>query len=135
MKYLLFLALSVFVHISGSSQGCVTSYVEPSFQLENANPNCDPNSGIIKAVNQQGGLAPFTYKLIELNLSNSTGLFTGLPAGAYTIELRDACGTVRTRQVTLVPYQFSFDYTVKKESNCNDGQVDIVPNPAGSGYQ
>jgi hypothetical protein len=134
MKYLLLLAVGVALAAIAFSQGCTTNYIDPTFQLKITDLSCTPNSGKIEVINQQGGVAPFAFKLVELNVTNSTGIFTGLTAGAYTIEVRDACGTVRTRQVTLVPYQFNFSYQVKRTSTCNDGEVTIDVSPFASSY-
>ena len=118
------------------SQGCSSNYVVPNFQLQQTDPACGPNSGVIQVVNLQDGVAPFTFRLIELNITNSTGLFTGLAAGDYRVELRDACGTVRTRQVTLVPYTaFSFTYSIAPTSGtCKEGDITITTSPVQGNY-
>lgn len=123
--------LSAFVY----AQPCTVNYVEPSFQLQTTNLGCNPNSGTIEVINPHDGVAPYTYRLVELNITNSTGVFTGLPAGTYRVELRDACGTVRTRQASLIPYQFSFDFTITKvDGTCDEGVVNITTNPAVGNY-
>src|SRR5215218_10337715 len=114
MKYLLLLTAGMCLSIFSYTQGCSVNYVEPSFQLIKTDPSCIPNSGSVAVINQKDGVGPFTYKLVELNITNSSGLFTGLPAGSYSIELKDFCGTVRTRQVTIVPYQFTFTFQLEK---------------------
>ncbi len=134
MKYLLLLVAGFLLRAVVFSQGCSVNYVQPDFQLQKTDLSCLPNTGQVEAVNQTGGVAPFTYKLVETNTTNSTGLFTNLPAGLYTVEMRDACGTVRARQVTLVPWSFSFTYTVDTSGGCSDGRITISPTPASATY-
>jgi gliding motility-associated-like protein len=55
---------------------------------------CSGTTGTIK-VTSTGGLAPYTYTLN--GVSNTTGIFTGLSAAAYTVTVKDAntcAGTV-----------------------------------------
>lgn len=135
MKYLLFLVAGFFLSAIAHAQGCVANYIEPSFQLQKADPTCSPNSGSVTVVNPQDGAPPYTYKLIETGATNSTGTFTGLAAGTYTVELKDACNTVRTRQVTLVPYQFSFLFSVNVvPGGCNRANISFTVTPSGT-YQ
>src|SRR5215210_4413802 len=136
MKYLMLLTAIIMLQTIGHAQGCSTNYIDPSFQLKRTDPNCNPTAGILEVVNAADGVPPYTYRLIELNITNSTGLFTGLPAGAYSVELKDACGTIRTRQATLVPYQFDFQFTISLVSGgCRTAQVSITTNPASASYQ
>lgn len=128
MKYLFLLMAGLFLHAVSYAQGCSANYVDPSFQLQTANPDCNPTSGRIDVINPSDGVPPYSYRLINTGQTNSTGVFTGLAAGTYSIELKDACGTVRTRQATLVPYQFSFTFQVTKinDGSCHRVQVDIT---------
>ena len=135
MKFLFFLLVGLVLHNVALAQGCTTNYVEPSFQLQKTDPTCLPNSGGIQVINTTGGLGPFTYTLVEASITNSTGNFTALGPGLYTVELRDACGTVRTRQVTLVNWSFSFTYEVKKQNDCSDGTVSIFANPSTAQFE
>jgi gliding motility-associated-like protein len=49
-------------------------------------------------VQASGGTAPYTYTLVGLGTTSSTGTFTGLPAGTYTVRAFDApqaqCGDI-----------------------------------------
>jgi len=49
-------------------------------------------------VQASGGTAPYTYTLVGLGTTSSTGTFTGLPAGTYTVRAFDAqqaqCGEI-----------------------------------------
>ncbi len=48
-----------------------------------------------------GGTAPFTYTLTAPTLTNTTGNFTGLPAGTYNMIVSDNLGCTATASVTL----------------------------------
>jgi gliding motility-associated-like protein len=48
-----------------------------------------------------GGTTPFTYTLTAPTVTNTTGNFTGLPAGTYNILVRDFSGCTATASVTL----------------------------------
>ncbi|MBK8711689.1 MAG: gliding motility-associated C-terminal domain-containing protein [Niastella sp.] len=53
---------------------------------------CGSNSGTI-TVTAGSGTPPLTYTLQPGNISNNTGIFTGLANGTYTITVVDATGT------------------------------------------
>jgi gliding motility-associated-like protein len=53
------------------------------------------------SVSPTGGSAPFTYTLSSPTQTNTTGNFTGLPAGSYNITLSDNFGCSATATVTL----------------------------------
>ncbi|NEM99509.1 T9SS type A sorting domain-containing protein [Pontibacter burrus] len=52
----------------------------------------------------QGGEGPYSYTLLPGNITNSTGVFTGLAAGTYTINVADAnsCRTQVSHTLTEV---------------------------------
>lgn len=132
MKLLFLLTIGVLLSAIAHTQGCIINYVDPTFQLTKSDPTCMINSGQLQVINQQGGVQPFIYRLIETNTINTTGLFTGLPAGNYTISSTDACGTIRTRQATLSPFTFDFTFTVNKLPGCAGGEIQIAVTPAGN---
>ncbi|MBC7694237.1 MAG: gliding motility-associated C-terminal domain-containing protein [Burkholderiales bacterium] len=49
-----------------------------------------------------GGTAPFTYTLTAPTVTNTTGNFTGLPAGTYNMTVKDFSGCTATASVTLI---------------------------------
>lgn len=64
------------------------------------NPCIGEANGSITA-SAQGGDGPYTYTISPGGTSNSTGVFTGLTAGAYTITVTDANNCTTTVQHTL----------------------------------
>lgn len=64
----------------------------PTLVCTPTDATCGDTNGQIDAV-ASGGTGPYTYTIIAGGTgSNTTGVFTGLAAGAYTIEVVDAKG-------------------------------------------
>lgn len=75
------------------------------------------------SVQASGGTPPYTYTLDGTGISNSTGIFTGLQAGTYTVRVydnpRDQCGYIT---ITLTePDSLRVDSTIKPVT-CKGGQ-------------
>lgn len=67
----------------------VAVFPQPSMAISNiANPGCGQNNGSITAT-AAGGAPPYQYS-INGGAFQSGGVFSGLPAGSYTITVRDA---------------------------------------------
>lgn len=68
-----------------------------SFTFSVTQPNCaEENSGLI-VIYGNGGVAPYTYRVIgpqPVPITNSTGIFQFLEPGTYLIGLKDASGTI-----------------------------------------
>ena len=66
---------------------------------------CDASNndigGTISAINVSGGVAPYVYSVDGIDFSNTTGVFSGLGAGTYTISIRDANNCIITRSTTV----------------------------------
>jgi hypothetical protein len=88
-------------------------YQDPRFTLNKVDVSCDNGSnGSISIADHLFGLAPFVYSIVApspigVGTSNTTGTFTNLSAGNYTIRLTDSCGGIQTRQVTINNYSWS----------------------------
>ncbi|MBI3520727.1 MAG: gliding motility-associated C-terminal domain-containing protein [Bacteroidetes bacterium] len=66
------------------------------------NPLCSGGSTGSFSVSASGGSgAPFTYTLTSPFQTNTTGIFSGLPAGAYNLTIRDVSNCITTASVTL----------------------------------
>jgi len=83
-------------------------------------------------VQASGGTPPYTYVLIGSGITNTTGTFTGLPAGTYIIQARDAsnpsgCGEI---QVTLSqPDSLKLQSSIIKPVTCqggSDGEIQVI---------
>ncbi|MCX8112991.1 MAG: gliding motility-associated C-terminal domain-containing protein [Bacteroidia bacterium] len=93
------------------SKGCVfsrTVSVTPgaavSVQLQQIHQPILCNGGTggftVQASGGNGG-STFTYSIPSLGLTNTTGIFTGIPAGTYTVRATDSLGCSGTLTVTL----------------------------------
>ena len=101
------------------------SYEDPRFGLVGINVTCDNgNNGSIKAVGLLHGMAPFTYTVIApsplgVGTTNSTGSFQNLVAGDYSIQLKDSCGGIQTRTVTINDYTWKIDLHTFTKFSCD----------------
>jgi gliding motility-associated-like protein len=82
----------------------------------------------VLAVSGQGGTGPYTYRLGASGIVQTTGVFSGLPVGTYTILLEDAngCTTTLTRTLTEPAKTLTLDSISVKEVTCagdRDGSV------------
>ncbi len=75
------------------SNNCIT------VTTTNNNSSCGNNNGSIQAV-ASNGTAPYQYSIDAVNF-NTTGTFTNLAPGNYTITVKDAINNVGTTTVTI----------------------------------
>lgn len=71
----------------------------PGQNISSSAPNCNQNNGSITS-SGTGGASPFEYSLNGASFQSS-GSFTNLAAGNYTVSVRDANGCTSTQNVTL----------------------------------
>jgi hypothetical protein len=108
------------------------AYIAPTFGLTETDVTCTNGSdGTIAVSGMANGLAPFTFTLVApspagVGTSNTTGSFTGLPAGAYSVQLTDSCGDIQTRVITIQNYSWSFYSTSVTLSSCTSYNARIV---------
>jgi len=101
------------------------------------NPPCVATGGIQVVAN--GGTAPLDYEIVNgaFTSNNSTGQFTGLNAGNYTINVTDANGCLVTSNGTINPViRIQPVVTSVVNDGCSDicdGQV-VVTSNTGIGY-
>jgi len=90
-------------------------------------------------VQASGGTAPYTYTLVGLGTTSSTGTFTGLPAGTYTVRAFDApqaqCGdiTITLTQPDTLKLQDSTVTPVTCRGG-QDGQIQVTITGGTSPY-
>jgi gliding motility-associated-like protein len=65
----------------------------------NSNSSCNNSNGSIQAV-ASNGVTPYQYSIDGVNF-NTTGSFTGLAAGNYTITVKDAINNIGTANVII----------------------------------
>jgi ribosomal protein S27E len=106
------------------------NYQDPRFQLTKVNAGCAGNDGAIQMVNQQFGRSPFSYSIISPSASNigqtnASGNFTRLTPGEYFIQLRDSCGGIQVRRVTIEEYSWWFDANSVTKISCDSADAFI----------
>ncbi|RYY56766.1 MAG: T9SS type A sorting domain-containing protein [Chitinophagaceae bacterium] len=107
------------------------SYSDPRFQLTKTDVSCTGGSdGAINVTGQQYGRAPLSYTIVApspaaIGTSNVSGVFSGLPPGYYYVQLRDSCGGIQTRSISVMDYSWSINARVITKINCNTVSVTI----------
>lgn len=88
----------------------------------------DKNDGTI-TVTQTGGVAPFTYSIDGVNFQSSP-VFTGLPAGSYTVTVKDSTGDTSTVGTAITqPADLSLSvasFTNETAFDKNDGTITVT---------
>ncbi len=104
------------------------TYNDPRFTLISNDVTCDDgDNGSIQLNTVTNGLAPFQFSIIApspmgIGTTNSTGTFTDLKAGIYTIRLTDSCGGIQTRLVTINNYRWQIDSFVFWKTSCDSAK-------------
>jgi hypothetical protein len=106
------------------------SYSDPRFLLLKTDVSCAGNDGTITVNSQQFGRAPFSYTIVSpspagVGTTNTTGRFQHLIAGEYAVQLKDSCGGIQVRRVTLEDYTWWFDGVTVTKTDCNNAEATI----------
>jgi len=107
------------------------NYSDPRFQLNFTDVTCiNGTNGTITVANLQNGLAPFRYTIVApspmgVGTFNSTGTFTNLIPGDYSVQLQDSCGGIQTRRVTIQNYNWWIDQAIATKPHCDSVLVNI----------
>jgi hypothetical protein len=105
------------------------SYQDPRFTLAETDVTCNgAANGTITVGNVQYGKAPFAYSIVApspsgVGTTNSTGYFTNLIPGDYTVQLNDSCGGLQTRIITISNHSWSITGTAVTKVNCDSANV------------
>lgn len=107
------------------------SYSDPRFDLTKTDVSCLGNDGTITTGSLQYGRSPFTYSIISpspsnVGATNATCYFTGLTAGEYAIQLKDSCGGIQVRRITVQNYSWWFDHVDGDKIDCDNAEVTVV---------
>ncbi|MFC4816300.1 T9SS type B sorting domain-containing protein [Flavobacterium sp. GCM10023249] len=109
---------------------------------ETANVTCDNNQGVIVATATGGWDTNYTYTINSLpaGATQTNNVFSGMPAGTYTITVTDANGCTDNVTITLVrPTQITANAIATQTVNCFGDQnmtitVTGVTGGQGSNY-
>jgi hypothetical protein len=107
------------------------SYADPRFLLNKTDASCLGNDGTINVYDIQFGRAPFDYTIISpspsnVGVNNTTGHFTNLTPGEYAIQLRDSCGGIQVRRVTIESYSWWFENVAVAKMGCDSADATIT---------
>jgi hypothetical protein len=89
--------------ITTTNGPCVASPPVPSLSANGTQILCNKTIGNIVA-NAIGGTPPWTYSLDGIIYSNTTGVFTSVGVGLYTVYAKDSLGVVLSTPVTVPSY-------------------------------
>jgi len=107
------------------------TYVQPKFGLTQSDVTCNNgNDGTITVTGVLNGRTPFVYKIVApspsgVGTTNSTGSFSGLTPGTYSVQLTDSCGSIQTRTVSIQNYTWSISAATVTLSNCQNYTAQI----------
>ena len=106
------------------------SYSDPRFQLVKTDAGCSLNDGSISVSNQQYGRSPFSFTIVapspsKVGTSSTSGSFTGLVPGEYSIQLQDSCGGIQVRKITIENYSWWFDNVAVSRLGCDSAAAVI----------
>ncbi|MBS1669778.1 MAG: hypothetical protein JST58_20585 [Bacteroidetes bacterium] len=107
-------------------------YQDPRFTLSGTYITCNGgNDGTITVGNIQYGTPPFAFTIISpsafgVGTTSSTGAFTNLPAGDYTIQMSDSCGGLQTRIITLGTRTWNITGTAVTKFTCDSATVALT---------
>lgn len=108
------------------------NYQDPRFQLSGTDVSCiGGHDGAINVVNQQFGTGPFVYTIVApsasgVGTSNTTGVFTNLVHGSYSVRLSDSCGGLQTRVITIADYNWWIDGQLITKAGCDSADISIT---------
>lgn len=100
------------------------TYSDPRFSLISTDVSCNNgNDGTISVSSLSNGRSPFTYSIVSpspsgVGTSNSTGSFTGLLPGTYSVQLTDSCGGMQTRTISIQNYSWSISSSSVSPGSC-----------------
>ena len=109
--------------------------IVPGVTVTNALCNADSTGGITASAS--GGNPAFTYALNSGSFVSS-GSFSGLPAGSYTVKIKDQNNCVKDTTVTVAqPSKLNIDSLIATRPLCNsdtNGQVKVTASGGVSPY-
>ncbi len=108
------------------------SYTEPRFNLVKTDLTCiNSNNGTIAVTDLSGGRNPFVYTIMspspsQVGVSNTTGSFSNLVAGEYVIQMKDSCGGIQTRRISILGYDWNIDSYSVSAFGCDSASANIT---------
>jgi gliding motility-associated-like protein len=115
--------------------GCFTFTIAgPTVAVTPTNPNCSTGTGSVTATGSGGSGAPYTYSL-NGGTFQSSGTFTGLAAGSYTVRTQDAGGCRGQNTFTItIPAPVTATLTPTNASCSGTGSITTTVAGGTPGY-
>jgi hypothetical protein len=107
------------------------SYSDPRFGITETDVTCmNGNDGTISVAGLTNGRSSFVFTIVApsasgIGTANSTGTFTGLVPGSYSIELTDSCGGIQTRNISIQNYNWSISSVTVSQNSCTSYNAQI----------
>jgi Secretion system C-terminal sorting domain len=107
------------------------TYTDPRFGLTETDVTCmNGNDGTISIAGFTGGRSPFSYTIVSpstsgIGTTNSTGTFTGLIPGSYSVQMTDSCGGIQTRNISIQNYNWSISAAIVSNISCTNYSAQI----------
>lgn len=108
----------------------------PTLSITTTNESCNLANGTITAVGSGGSGAPYSYS-IDGNPYDTSGDFSGLTAGNYSISVMDSAGCIKTTTVTLSNSGGPTLNVVTSDTSCglNNGIITVTGSGGLAPYQ
>jgi len=120
---------------SGSQASASFVIPGPTIATTQTNTTCGNSTGSITATGS-GTAGPYTYSIDGTNFQAS-GTFTNLPAGVYTVTVKDAGGCNNTTRVTILNTNGPVISFTSTNANCgnNNGSITITATAGTAPYE
>ncbi len=118
----------------------VTTPAIPTFTEVHTNVTCDAGSDGTITVTPANGIAPYTFVLsgpVVNTTGDATGIYTGLPAGSYTVVVTDAkgCTSVAAPAIPITaPAVVSATISVTTGLTCGAGNATQAATVTAQGF-
>lgn len=105
------------------------NYQDPRFQIVATDITCtNTTTGSLTAINVQYGRPVLTYQIVApspagVGTTNTTGVFTNLPAGTYSVRLTDSCGGIQTRLAVIANYNWWISQSTVTKVGCDSADA------------
>ena len=114
---------------TGTIKGTIVDVPAPTVTATVTNTPCGSSTGTIKATGH-GGSSPYTYSL-NGGPFQSSGTFTGLSAGTYTVTVQDDEGCFGSIQVTVLNTGGPTLTATKTDATCGKSNGSITATGSG----
>ncbi|MBK7762972.1 MAG: gliding motility-associated C-terminal domain-containing protein [Bacteroidetes bacterium] len=111
-------------------------------QINSANATqvlCNGDSTGVISITASGGIGILQYSITPLTTTNTTGIFSSLPIGTYTLQASDSNGCSHDTMVSVMqPNPLSLSISTTQNISCfglQDGSIQAIANGGSLPYQ